>query len=79
MQNITVKFRKSADLTLREFAEQIGVSFQAVSAWEHDLYPPHLERLVHVWSESGDWRRAWASECLEAYYPEAWALLCVQA
>ncbi len=79
MQNITQKFRKLAGLTLREFAEQVGASFQAVAAWEQGLYRPRQDRLLRIWSDCADWRHNWAAECLAAYYPEAWKILTGEA
>lgn len=76
VQNITLTYRKNADLTLREFAEQVGVSFQAVSAWEHGLYPPGLDRLLRIWSDNDDWRRQWAAEVLAAEFPTVWEVIC---
>ena len=43
-----VKYRKQMGLTQTELAEKIGVSFQAISSWEHDEYQPDTERIQEI-------------------------------
>lgn len=38
-------YRKKKGLTQEQVAEQVDVSFQTVSAWEHDDYLPQMEKL----------------------------------
>lgn len=38
-------YRKQRGLTQEQVAEEVDVSFQTVSAWEHDDYLPQLEKL----------------------------------
>lgn len=42
------KHRKTAGLTQTDLADQIGVSFQAVSSWERDECQPDAERLQAI-------------------------------
>lgn len=42
------KLRKERGLTQSQFAEEICVSFQAVSNWERGLVPPDLENLIAI-------------------------------
>lgn len=37
--------RKAKGFTQEQLAERLGVSFQAVSAWERDAYLPEAESL----------------------------------
>ncbi|MDY6343491.1 MAG: helix-turn-helix transcriptional regulator, partial [Sphaerochaetaceae bacterium] len=37
--------RKRKGLSQGQVADLVGVSFQTVSAWEHDVYLPQLEKL----------------------------------
>ncbi len=46
-QNIRM-IREAKALTQEQVAEQIGVSFQAVSAWERDEYKPDTERILKL-------------------------------
>ncbi len=39
------RLRKERKFTQEKLAEKVGVSFQTISAWEHDEYKPELERL----------------------------------
>lgn len=40
--------RKQRGLTQSAFAEELHVSFQAVSNWERGIAPPELENLIHI-------------------------------
>ncbi len=42
------KYRKQAGLTQAQLAEQLGISFQAVSSWENDEYLPDSTRLTEI-------------------------------
>lgn len=42
------KFRKEAGMSQEEFAEQMGVSRQAVSRWERDNGYPETEKLIKI-------------------------------
>ena len=46
-QNIKA-FREERRLTQDQVAEALGVSFQAVSAWERDEYRPDTEKLIRL-------------------------------
>lgn len=41
-------YRKQKGLTQEQVAEEVEVSFQTVSAWEHDDYLPQLEKLERL-------------------------------
>lgn len=47
------ELRKQQGLTQSAFAEELCVSFQAVSNWERGLTPPELSHLVHIASLFG--------------------------
>ena len=40
--------RKQLDMTQNQLAEAVGVSFQAVSAWERDEYLPDTQKLLDI-------------------------------
>ncbi len=40
--------RKALDITKTQLAENLGVSFQAVSSWERDEYLPETEKLIAI-------------------------------
>lgn len=42
------KLRKEAGLSQEEFADQMGVSRQAVSKWERDSGYPETEKIIHM-------------------------------
>ncbi len=42
------ELRKQRELTQNEFADILGVSFQAVSNWERGIAPPELENLINI-------------------------------
>lgn len=42
------ELRQEKKLTQSEFAEILGVSFQAVSSWERGIAPPELENLIRI-------------------------------
>ncbi len=42
------RLRKERKFTQEKLAEKVGVSFQTISAWEHDEYKPELERLMKL-------------------------------
>ena len=42
------ELRKQRGLTQNAFAEELHVSFQAVSNWERGIAPPELENLLHI-------------------------------
>lgn len=42
------KFRKSRGLTQQSFADELHVSFQAVSNWERGIAPPDLENIIRI-------------------------------
>ena len=42
------ELRKQRGLTQNAFAEELHVSFQAVSNWERGIAPPELENLIHI-------------------------------
>ena len=57
MGQIIRKLRKEKNLTQEELAEQLGVTFQAVSKWENDLGMPDISQVVplcNVLSVSSD-------------------------
>ena len=47
------ELRISRGLTQQEFAKELCVSFQAVSAWERGIAPPELENLIRIASFFG--------------------------
>ena len=40
--------REERDLTQEQVADQIGITFQAVSSWERDEYKPDTEKLIKL-------------------------------
>ena len=42
------ELRQERGLTQQEFAKELCISFQAVSAWERGIAPPELENLVRI-------------------------------
>ena len=42
------RLRRERKLTQEKLAEQVGVSFQAVSAWERDEYRPDTDKLIKL-------------------------------
>jgi transcriptional regulator with XRE-family HTH domain len=40
--------RKLLEMTQNQLAEAVGVSFQAVSAWERDEYLPDTQKLLDI-------------------------------
>lgn len=75
---ITQKYRKDRNLSLRAFAEAINerlintdVSFSAISRWENKHYEPELSLLFEcIATYRGDWRAHWAADNIHAMYPD---------
>ncbi len=42
------KLREARELTQEQVAEQVGVTFQAVSSWERDEYKPDVDNLIRL-------------------------------
>ena len=42
------KLREARKLTQEQVAEQVGVTFQAVSSWERDEYKPDVDNLIRL-------------------------------
>ena len=42
------ELRKQRGLTQNAFADELHVSFQAVSNWERGIAPPELENLINI-------------------------------
>ena len=40
--------REVRNLTQEQIADQIGVTFQAVSSWERDEYKPDVDKLIRL-------------------------------
>ena len=48
MGQIIRKLRKERNLTQEELAEQLGITFQAVSKWENDIGMPDISQVVPI-------------------------------
>ncbi len=79
IMNTNLVSRKDLSMTLREFSAALGVSYETVRLWEKGRMKPTADRLIVIYTDCEDWRRIWARQQLEQFYPKAWALLCVQA
>ena len=42
------RLRKESNLTQEELADQLDVSFQAISSWERDEYKPEMDKLIKL-------------------------------
>ena len=79
VKNIVKKYRKSQQLTLDQFAEQIcealpgkDISRQAVHYWESGETQPNYMFLVSMTLAYKDWRLDFALECLRILRPTVW-------
>jgi len=66
VSDITKRYRAQHGLSVLKFADAIGITRQAVYAWELEKNPPSLELLIHTHNKYEDWRREWAMEILNA-------------
>ena len=48
-----LRFRTAKGLTQENLADKLGVTFQAVSAWERDQYKPDTDNLIRLAEELG--------------------------
>jgi len=75
---ITQTYRKTQNLSLRQFAQAINqslintdVSHSKVLRWETGKYEPELDLLFEcIATYRSDWRAQWAVESISAMYPD---------
>ena len=75
---ITQTYRKTQNLSLRQFAQAINqslintnVSYSNVLRWETGKYEPELNLLFEcIATYRSDWRARWAVESIGAMYPD---------
>ena len=64
------EYLSSKRLTVREFADQVGVaSHGTVINWRDGRTVPPADLLLRLASETVDWRREFAVRALEVRYP----------
>jgi len=78
INQITQKYRKHKNLSLRQFAQAINqslintdVSHSKVLRWETGKYEPELNLLFEcIATYRSDWRAQWAVDSIRAMYPD---------
>jgi len=78
INQITQKYRKHKNLSLRQFAQAINqslintdVSHSKVLRWETGKYEPELSLLFEcIATYRTDWRAQWAVDSIRAMYPD---------
>ncbi len=71
VQEVVKLYRNQSGLSLRRFAEVVGVSHEQVRNWESGKYPPPGHGIIMplLRGEYGDWRTRFAVDVLSALYP----------
>lgn len=76
---VTKRYRAAQGLSLRNFADEInkhltntGVTYGTVNRWEDESHPyePDMRLLFECIATYSDWRAQWASDCLQAMFPD---------
>lgn len=76
---IVKAYRAAQKLSLRDFADEInkqlvntGVTYGTVNRWEdkEQPYEPDMRLLFECIATYHDWRAEWATECLQAMWPD---------
>ena len=44
------RLREEKEFTQEKIADELGVSFQAVSSWERDEYKPDIDKLLKAYN-----------------------------
>jgi len=64
--NIIKQQRLNKEMSLRQFADELGVSHQAIKAWENKQYKPTVDTLVGIMERhtEGSWPHDMAKEIM---------------
>lgn len=60
-------------MSLRAFADAVGVSYQTVANWENDQHVPAESFFLALALNHNDWRRKFALDALACLNPERYA------